>query len=62
MVGVLVRVGTGDLRESDVARLLRSSGEDVARLTAPAAGLFLEQVIYPGESFSDDSRGPMRIG
>ena len=38
MVGVLVRVGTGDLRDADVARLLQSTGEDVARLTAPAAG------------------------
>jgi tRNA pseudouridine38-40 synthase len=62
MVGVLVRVGTGDLRSSDVARLLRSNGDDVARLTAPAAGLFLEQVIYPGESFGEQSRGPMRLG
>ena len=61
MVGVLVRVGTGELGEAEVARLLRSTGEDVARLTAPAAGLFLEQVIYPGESFRDDVRGPMRI-
>ena len=61
MVGVLVRVGTGDLGEADVAGLLRSTGEDVARLTAPAAGLFLEQVIYPGESFREDVRGPMRI-
>lgn len=61
MVGVLVRVGTGDLREGDVARLMRSNGEDVARLTAPAAGLFLEQVIYPGESFRVDARGPMRL-
>jgi tRNA U38,U39,U40 pseudouridine synthase TruA len=62
MVGVLVRVGTGDLRDADVARLLRSNGEDVARLTAPSAGLFLEQVIYPGESFRADAKGPMRIG
>ncbi len=61
MVGVLVRVGTGDLRADDVGRLLRSTGEDVARLTAPAAGLFLEQVIYPGESFSDDVRGSIGI-
>ena len=62
MVGVLVRVGTGELRQNDVARLLSSDGEDVARLTAPASGLFLEQVIYPGESFSDGAVGPMRIG
>lgn len=62
MVGVLVRVGTGDFRDADVARLLESNGEEVARLTAPAAGLFLEQVIYPGESFDAEFRGPMRIG
>lgn len=61
MVGVLVRVGTGDLRDRDVGRLLLSDGEDVARLTAPAAGLFLEQVIYPGESFDDARPGPMRV-
>jgi len=61
MVGVLVRVGTGELQAQDVPRLLRSDGEQVARLTAPAAGLFLEQVIYPGESFDDDVSGPMRL-
>lgn len=61
MVGVLVRVGTGELRETDVARLLRSDGSDVARLTAPAAGLFLEQVIYPGEAFDESPRGPVRL-
>lgn len=61
MVGVLVRVGTGDLREADVTRLLQSDGAAVAKLTAPAAGLFLEQVIYPGETFRDDMRGPMRV-
>ncbi|HTV02176.1 MAG TPA: tRNA pseudouridine(38-40) synthase TruA [Luteitalea sp.] len=59
MVGVLVRVGTGDLREKDVRRLLLGDGEEVARLTAPAAGLFLEQVIYPGETFRDDRHGPL---
>lgn len=61
MVGVLVRVGTGDLQDRDVARLLLGDGADVARLTAPAAGLFLEQVIYPGESFDQDRSGPMRL-
>jgi tRNA pseudouridine38-40 synthase len=62
MVGVLVRVGTGELGDADVLRLLQGTGEEVARLTAPAAGLFLEQVIYPGESFRDDVRGPMSVG
>lgn len=62
MVGVLVRVGTGDLRPDAVVRLLASGGEDVARWTAPASGLFLEQVIYPGEALEADPRGPMRIG
>lgn len=50
MVGVLVAVGTGDLAPSDVAPLMRGSGELPARLTAPAAGLFLEAVVYPGEA------------
>ena len=62
MVGVLVRVGTGDLREVDVARLLASNGEAVAKLTAPAAGLFLEQVLYPGETFREGLDGPLRLG
>lgn len=62
MVGVLVRVGTGELREADVTRLMRGDGAEVARLTAPAAGLFLEQVLYPGEAFDTSPRGPMRIG
>ena len=61
MVGVLVQVGTGQLREREVVRLLASNGEDVARMTAPAAGLFLEQVIYPGEAFDDTAAGPMRL-
>ncbi len=61
MVGVLVRVGASDLKAADVPRLMRSNGEDVARLTAPASGLFLEQVIYPGESFRDDRRGPISV-
>ena len=46
IVGVLVAVGKGDLEPDDVARLLRKESPDVARLTAPAAGLFLEHVTY----------------
>jgi tRNA pseudouridine38-40 synthase len=46
IVGVLVAVGKGDLRPEDVARLLREESPMVAKLTAPAAGLFLDKVTY----------------
>jgi tRNA pseudouridine38-40 synthase len=49
VVGVLVKVGTGEIREADVRALLEgkcSPKLDVAAWTAPASGLFLEQVRY----------------
>ena len=46
IVGVLVEVGRGGLKPDDVARLLREESPLVAKLTAPAAGLFLEKVTY----------------
>ena len=46
IVGVLVEVGRGGLKPDDVARLLRDESALVAKLTAPAAGLFLEEVTY----------------
>lgn len=49
MVGVLAAVGTGDLRPGDVAALLGEASDVPAQLTAPAAGLFLERVLYPGD-------------
>jgi tRNA pseudouridine38-40 synthase len=53
MVGVLVAVGRGELRAGQVASLLRESSGIPATLTAPASGLFLERVVYPG----DEARG-----
>jgi tRNA pseudouridine38-40 synthase len=52
LVGVLAAVGRGDLRASDAM----SEKVDVAALTAPAAGLFLEGVYYDGE----DGPGPLK--
>lgn len=52
MVGVLVAVGTGRLKKDEVAVLMRGGGELPAQLTAPAAGLLLEAVAYPGETLS----------
>jgi tRNA pseudouridine38-40 synthase len=51
IVGVLVEVGRGGLAPAAMSGVLQGTTGDPARLTAPASGLFLEQVFYePGES------------
>ena len=50
IVGVLVRLGRGEITEADFTRLLEGKTNpaiDVAAWTAPGSGLFLERVIYP---------------
>jgi tRNA pseudouridine38-40 synthase len=49
LVGVLVAVGKGELPEEDAVRFLEVTSPMPARLTAPASGLFLERVYYPGD-------------
>jgi tRNA pseudouridine38-40 synthase len=49
MVGVLVAVGRGDVAVPDVSRLMAAPGGIPAKLTAPASGLFLARVVYPGD-------------
>jgi tRNA pseudouridine38-40 synthase len=49
IVGVLVEVGRGGLQPVDVAGFLDERSPVPARLTAPASGLFLERVVYPGD-------------
>lgn len=60
IVGVLAAVGRGEVSPADVAALVRGEPDtmtiDVAALTAPAAGLFLEGVYYKG----DAAPGPVR--
>lgn len=51
LVGVVVEVGRGGLSVEDAAALLTAGSGLPARLTAPAAGLFLERVYY-----ADDPR------
>ena len=46
LVGVLAEVGRGGLAPEVMPSLLTGSGALPARLTAPASGLFLEQVLY----------------
>jgi tRNA pseudouridine38-40 synthase len=50
IVGVLVKVGTGELKPEDLLRALDGKlgpKMDIAAWTAPASGLFLETVQYP---------------
>src|SRR6266545_7714718 len=59
MVGVLAAVGRGDLNGSDAAAFVEpeaSGATAPAALAAPAAGLFLESVLYKG----DPAPGPVR--
>jgi tRNA pseudouridine38-40 synthase len=53
LVGVIVEVGRGGLEPEAVRALLGGPSHLPARLTAPASGLFLEQVAY-------DLREPIR--
>jgi tRNA pseudouridine38-40 synthase len=49
IVGCLVKVGTGELKEKEFVRLIEGHPNakiDVAGWTAPASGLFLESVRY----------------
>ena len=46
IVGVLVEVGRGRLRSSDVAKIMQATGASVAEFTAPPSGLSLEKVTY----------------
>lgn len=69
LVGSLVQVGTGRLSPEELAQLMTepdSPAELPAKSTAPASGLFLERVEYPGEpavgevrpAFPRDGLGP----
>ncbi|HEY6390255.1 MAG TPA: hypothetical protein VIX89_03185, partial [Bryobacteraceae bacterium] len=49
IVGVLVKVGQGEVTLEEFGRLLEGktpASLDIAALTAPASGLFLEKVNY----------------
>lgn len=56
LVGVLVEAGMGSLEIEQARELLGTSSVDVGQWTAPAAGLFLEKVLYAGDSPPQDFR------
>ncbi len=49
VVGILAEVGRGKLREKQIRTYFEIPSNETAQFTAPAAGLFLERVYYPGE-------------
>jgi tRNA pseudouridine38-40 synthase len=57
MVGVLVEVGKGEIEPDEVWTV-----EQPARLTAPAAGLFLERVFYDGDQRQFPLRPAIPVG
>ena len=58
IVGVLVEIGRGGLTAPAAQALLTAKSDVPAKLTAPAAGLFLERVFYPGEPLDVDVSVP----
>jgi len=54
MVGVIVEAGRGGLSAGQIESFFDQRSEEPGRLTAPAAGLFLERVLYPGDPPPDD--------
>lgn len=64
IVGAVVKVGKGELAMEKFEQLLTGAGEaKVAEWTAPAAGLFLEEVIYdaPQAPRRGAGRGRVRL-
>jgi tRNA pseudouridine38-40 synthase len=61
LVGVLVAVGKGELSEQEAAGFLEAKSALPARLTAPASGLFLERVYYPGDARDQPITAPVVI-
>jgi tRNA pseudouridine38-40 synthase len=49
LVGVIVEVGRGGMTPDQATAMLSADSDVPARLTAPASGLFLEQVRYEGD-------------
>ncbi|MDF7627465.1 tRNA pseudouridine(38-40) synthase TruA [Lactobacillaceae bacterium L1_55_11] len=46
MVGVLLEIGTGRRPVDDIPRLIAAKDREQARYTAPASGLYLDEIAY----------------
>lgn len=50
IVGMLAEVGRGNLNDEGFDRLLKFHSDAPAKFTAPPSGLFLERVLYKGDT------------
>ena len=62
LVGVLAAVGRGTMTTEEATTLLDAESELPAQLTAPASGLFLERVFYPGDRRDVPLRAATPVG
>ena len=63
IAGVIVKVGTGEITEDQFRKLLDGEYDpalDIAAWTAPASGLFLEQVRYADDPATKNPDSPQR--
>jgi tRNA pseudouridine38-40 synthase len=61
IVGVLASIGRGELSAARAADFFQEPSDLPATLTAPASGLFLEGVYYPGDAGPGPLRGVFRV-
>lgn len=62
IVGMLAEVGRGDLTYDAFERLLKFESNVPAKFTAPPSGLFLEKVLYKGDSAPTTRKAAFTIG
>jgi len=60
IVGVLVEVGRGKKSEKDIIEYLKHKSVEIAKLTAPPSGLFLEKVLYEGDKLPGELNSILR--
>lgn len=61
ITGMLAEVGRGNLSFDGFERLLKFHSDVPAKYTAPPSGLFLEKVLYKGESFKPEQKSIISI-
>lgn len=61
IVGTLVVVGQGGVSPDAIPELMRRGSPEIAAHTAPASGLFLERIEYPGDPKSNPTAPKLNI-